>query len=665
MSNHRVILMPSGRQGEITHGTTVLEAAHQLGVEIESICGGRQTCGKCLIVHERGTFPKHGITSAETRLTDPDVPEQAYAARHHINLDQYRLSCSACIKGDVLIYVPDKSLARKQVIRKEASDLTVDIQPSVRLLYVEVEPAELGSPGDWQRLKQALAEQWDIHDITIDPLVLRHLQKALRKGQWSVTVTLWHESEVIRIEPGYNESLYGLAVDVGSTTIAAYLCNLLTGDVIATETMMNPQVRYGEDLMSRISYGMMESQGVNRLHRSVIGALNELAENAAASIGISAHEITDSVLVGNTVMLNLLLGIDPVELGGAPFALATGEALDTTAQTLGLTALNKAAKVHILPSIAGHVGADNAAVLLSELPYLDDTVTLIVDIGTNAEILLATRDHILSASSPTGPAFEGAQITHGQRATQGAIERVRITESGVRYRVVGDQCWNNGLHDGETLGPTGICGSGIIETVAGLFLKGVINSSGRFNVEHPHPNLVIEGRQVKFVLVSASESATRQEIVITQNDVRAIQLAKAALYAGIRLLMDRMGVEQIARIKLSGAFGSYLDPLYAMILGLIPDCDLENVTTIGNAAGDGARIALLNVEQRRIVDDVVQRVDYVETAVAHDFQEHFVAAMSLPHTMDLFPHLDSILPHQPPPITKRRRRRRNLAKLKE
>ena len=647
-TTHRLVLMPSGRQGDVPHGITVLEAARSLGVEIESICGGRQTCGKCLVALERGSFPKHGITSADDHLTPPGEVEQAYAAEHGIDLRERRMSCAACIVGDVLITVPEESQARKQVIRKAASDLTIEVAPAVRLAYVEVEPAELGSPGDWQRLQAALAAQWGLHGLSIDITALRGLQKALRAGNWAVTVTVWQGREVIRVEPGYVESLYGLAVDVGSTTVAGHLCDLRTGAVLATESMMNPQVRYGEDLMSRVTYGMMEPQGVSRMHRAIIGALNNLAIHAAQTAGIDAGEITDVVLVGNTVMHHLLLGIDPVELGSAPFALATQDPLDLKARDLGLKVLHPGAMVHILPCIAGHVGADNVGVLLAEQPYLDDHISLVVDIGTNAEILLGNRERMLSASSPTGPAFEGAQITHGQRAAPGAIERVRIDPlSGhVRYRVIGDERWSDELDEGESLRPTGICGSGIIEAVAELFATGLLDSSGRFvpDADQRCPQVRRNRRTAELVLASAGETASGQEIVVTQRDIRAIQLAKGALYAGVKLLMDRLGVERVDRIRLAGAFGSYIDPQHAMIIGLIPDCDLEQVVAVGNSAGDGARIALLNAGQRHVAEQAARAVEYVETAVQPGFQDEFVAAMALPHASDSFPHLAELLP---------------------
>ncbi len=667
---HRLILMPSGRQGNVPHGTTVLKAAQALGVEIESICGGRQTCGKCLVIPERGTFAKHGISSTAAHLSPPDEVEHEYAVRHGINLDERRMSCCTRIMGDVLITVPEESQARKQVIRKEASDLTIEVSPAVRLVYVKIEPAELGSPADWKRVQMALAEDWNLKDVTLDPVLLPSLQRALREGEWAVTLTIWQNHEAIRIEPGYNESLYGLAVDIGSTTIAAYLCDLRTGKVVATESMMNPQVRYGEDLMSRISYGMMESQGVNRMHRAIIVALDDLAKRAAETAGIQPSEITDMVFVGNTVMHALLLGIDPVELGAAPFALTVEDPIDMKARDLGLKAVHPGAMVHVLSCIAGHVGADNVGVLLAEQPALSGQITLVIDIGTNAEILLGNRERVLSASSPTGPAFEGAQITHGQRAAPGAIERVRIdpVTRTARYKVIGDDRWSDALGSGEKLSPTGICGSGIIEVVAELLVAGLIDSSGRFvdGADRISPCVRYTGKTAELVLATAAETATGNEIVVTQNDIRQIQLAKGALYAGVRLLMNRLGVEHVDHIKLAGAFGSYIDPLHAMIIGLIPDADLSQVAAVGNSAGDGARIALLNVGQRELAARAARAVEYVEMAVEPAFQEHFVAAMALPHAYDPFPHLAGIIPEQPAgggqhrlrPSTRRRLRAR-------
>lgn len=664
---HRLVLLPSGKRGTVPHGTTLLQAAQALGVEIESICGGRQVCGKCLVSPEVGQFAKHGITADANSVTPPDAVETAYAEQHKLDLSACRLSCAAKITGDAVVHIPEASLARKQTIRKEASNLSVEVAPAVRLAYVEVEPAALGKPADWQRIQHALDTQHGLPNITLDPVLLPRLQTALRDGDWSVTVTVWDEREAIDVAPGFTEQLYGLAVDIGSTTISGHLCDMRTGDVLTTVSVMNPQVRYGEDLMSRVSYGMMNANGVDKMHRAVINALNQLIKQAAADADIDAGRVSDIVLVGNTVMHHILLNIDPVELGGAPFALATQDAIDMKARDLGLTAAGRGAMVHILPCVAGHVGADNVGVLLAETPHFDESVSLIVDIGTNAEILLGTRDHILSASSPTGPAFEGAQIEHGQRAATGAIERVRVDKDtgDVRYKVIGDDRWSNELAADESLSPTGICGSGVIEAIAELFLAGLLDTGGLFTPEAPERAATIRqnGRTAECVLVPAAQSATGQDITINQQDIRAIQLAKGALYAGVRLLMDHMGVEQVHRVKLAGGFGSYIDPKYAMILGLIPDCDLEHVAAVGNAAGDGARIALLNLEQRRGVQVAVRRVDYMETAVEPKFQEHFVAAMALPHATAPYPHLAHILPQPPPQTatddTSGRRRRRS------
>lgn len=643
----RLILMPSGRQGEAPHGATVLEAARSLGVEIESICGGRLTCGKCQVVLETGTFARHGITSSPDHLTPPTEDERACAAAFGVDLTARRLACAARIVGDVLITVPEESQARKQIIRKEAGNLVIDVMPAVRLLYVEVAPAALGSAGDWARLRAALAEQWGLQAVTIDPALLKTLQSALRRGNWAVTVTLWQEREIIRIEPSYEESLYGLAVDVGSTTIAAHLCDLRTGQVLATEAMMNPQVRYGEDLISRVSYAMSAPQGVNRLNRAVLRALNDLASRAAEAAGVSPQEIVDVVLVGNSVMHHLMLSISPEEIGQAPFTLAIDDPLDLKARDFGLRVVHPGAMVHLLPCIAGYVGADNVGVLLVELPRLDERVTLIVDIGTNAEILLGNCQWMLSASSPTGPAFEGAHITHGQRAAAGAIERVRIDrQTGeARYKVIGDPRWSDELPAGEALRPTGICGSGIIEAVAELLMAGLVNRRGRFvaDGERGAGRLRREGRHIEYVLAWEHETASGQAICVTQSDVRAIQLAKAALYSGVKLLMERGHVQQVERIKLAGAFGSYIDPLHAMVIGLIPDCDLSQVEAIGNAAGDGARLALLNVEQRRAAVQAARWVQYVETAAQLMFQDAFVDAIDLPHAHDAFPALDAYL----------------------
>jgi uncharacterized 2Fe-2S/4Fe-4S cluster protein (DUF4445 family) len=648
----QLVLMPSGRRGRVEAGANLLEAARGLGAEIESICGGRQTCGKCQVVVETGHFAKHGIESSEAHLSPAGEVERQYCEAHGIR--GRRLSCAAQVTGDVLISVPEESQAHKQIIAKAATDRTIRVDPAVRQVYVQVTPARIDdSRGDWQRLQDALAEQWHLTDLQIEAQALRGLQSALRKGEWAITVTLWRDHLVQRVEPGYADGIHGLAVDVGTTTVVAHLCDLRTGAVLATESMMNPQVRFGEDLMSRVSYGMSEPKGVERMHRAIVRAVNELAEKAARSAGLESVAILDAVLVGNTVMHHLLLGIDPVELGGTPFALATSEAVDLPARDLGFE-FHPSARVHILPCIAGHVGADHVAVLLAEAPHEQDRQLLVIDVGTNAEMSLGGRGKMLCASSPTGPAFEGAQITHGQRAAPGAIERVRVDPASLKpsYRVIGHDEWIDadlGAELPASARATGICGSGMIEVVAELFLAGVLRPDGRFDetAAERSPRVRFSDRSGEYLLADAADSAGGAPIVVTQGDVRAIQLAKAALYAGVKLLMQHQGVTRVDGIRLAGAFGSTIDPRHAMILGMIPDCRLEDVQAVGNAAGDGARIALLNVGARAEAARLARWVQHVQTATEPTFQEEFVGAIALPHTTDKFTHLEGILSSRP------------------
>ena len=650
---HHVIFMPSGRRGQARANETLLDTARQLGVAIESICGGRLTCAKCRVRIEEGRFAKHGIDSAAAHVSPPDARETGLLAAAPDGDGAYRLACASHVRGDVLVYVPEESRAHKQVIRKSATTRVIDVAPAVRRLYVEVDPAELGEHrGDWGRLQAALAAQWQLTNLTIDLPALRRLQPALRAGNWAVTIILWGEHEVIDVQPGYKEGLYGLAVDIGSTTIAGHLCDLRTGAVLATEAAMNPQVTYGEDLMSRVSYATTHPGGLDKLHAAVIEALNALAARAARAAGQQLRDIHDAVFVGNTTMIHILLGINPQELGGAPFALATRDAVDVKARELELR-FHPGAYVHVLPAEAGHVGADNVGVLLAEEPHRQDELTLLVDVGTNAEIVLGNRQRLLSASSPTGPAFEGAQIRFGMRAAPGAIERVRIDPQNwaARFRVIGEDRWSDAWPSGPDVPPeaqpqhlaAGICGSGIIEVVAEMFLAGIIRGDGRFDPDRPHERVVWEGKRGAYVLATGNQTANGQPILVTQDDVRNIQLAKAALYAGAKLLMNRLGVARVERITLAGAFGSYIDPQYAMLLGLIPDCSLNRVTAVGNAAGDGARIALLNRHKRAEAAELARWVTYVETAVDPHFQDEFVGAIHIPHATDTFPHLESRL----------------------
>jgi uncharacterized 2Fe-2S/4Fe-4S cluster protein (DUF4445 family) len=407
---------------------------------------------------------------------------------------------------------------------------------------------------------------------------------------------------------------------------------------------MNPQIRFGEDLMSRVSYVMLHPGSVQELTRAVRGCLNGLVAELTADAGFGPADVLEVTLVGNPIMHHLALGIDPTQLGGAPFTLATDLALRLRAADLEL-GVHPGARAYVLPCVAGHVGADTAGVLLAEAPHLRDEVSLLVDVGTNAEIVLGGRDRLLAASSPTGPAFEGAQISGGQRAAPGAIERVRIDRGTLepRVRVIGTQAWS---HEPAFAGTTvtGICGSGIIEAVAELYLAGVLKADGALDGSAAvrTPRVVPDGRTFAYVLHDAAEQRGPR-LLITQNDVRQVQLAKAALQAGCRLLMDRLGVDAVDRVRLAGAFGAHIDPVHALVLGMVPDCDPDRVSSAGNAAGTGARIALLNRAARGEIEALVRRVEKVETAVEPRFQEHFVEAMAIPHASDPYQRLGRVV----------------------
>ncbi|TLY65699.1 MAG: DUF4445 domain-containing protein [Gammaproteobacteria bacterium] len=639
-----VVFTPSGKRGRFPVGTQLLEAARTLGVDVDSVCGGRALCGRCQVLVMEGDFPKHGVSSHAANLTPLSAAEEGYAQRRPLP-SGHRLSCSTQIQGDLVIDVPPTSQVHRQVVRKAADARPITLNPVVHLHYVEVRQPDMHDPaGDLQRLLEALNREWKFGPLRADLAVLQKLQQALRQGEWRVTVAVHAGTQLIGVWPGFHDRVYGLAVDVGSTTIAAHLCNLESGEVAASSGAMNPQIRFGEDLMSRVSYSMMHPGGAQQMTEAVRGAVNALAADVAREAKVEPSDILELTVVGNPIMHHLLLGIDPVELGGAPFALATDSALALHASELGLT-VHPGARVYTLPCIAGHVGADTAGMLLSERPDLSEKLTLLVDVGTNAEIVLGSRERLLACSSPTGPAFEGAQISSGQRAAPGAIERVRIDRATLepKFKVIGSDLWSNQPGFEQVVaatGVTGICGSGIIEVIAEMYLAGIISQDGVIDGElsQRSDRIVQTGRTYAYVVHRGTPA-----LQITQNDVRAIQLAKAALRAGVALLMDRFGCQRVDRIRLAGAFGSHIDVKYAMILGMIPDCDLFMVASAGNAAGTGARIALLDSDSRRTIEELVRRVEKIETAIEPKFQAHFVAAMGIPHSTEAYPELRKVV----------------------
>jgi len=649
-----VIFTPSGRRGRFPVGTKILTAARQLGVDLDSVCGGRGICSRCQVAPSHGEFPKHGVTVAGDALSEWNAVEQRHDDRRGLATG-CRLGCQAAVLKDVVIDVPEESQVHRQVVRKRAEAREIVTDPAVRLFYVEVDKPDMHEPsGDLERLHRALRQQWNLKGIGTDRHVLRVLQPTLRKGQWKVTVAIHRGSRrgrprIVHVWPGYHDGdIHGLAIDLGSTTIAAHLCDLNSGRVVVSSGIMNPQIRFGEDLMSRVSYSMMNENGAAEMTAAARDGINALVARIVAEAGIGEDPILEVVLVGNPVMHHLFLGVDPYELGQAPFALATAGALNARAEEYGLE-IHPGARIHVLPCIAGHVGADAAAVALSEAPDKSEDLVLIADVGTNAELLLGNRERVLACSSPTGPAFEGAQIASGQRAAPGAIEHAEIdpTSGEPRFRVIGCDLWSDqdGFADHiAATGITGICGSGIIEIIAEMRMAGIVDASGLIgSAEQTGTSRCIRDGRTNAYLVWDGSADGGPVIAVTNQDIRAIQMAKAALHAGARLLMDKFGVDGVDRIVLAGAFGAHISARHAMVLGMIPDCPLEKVTSAGNAAGTGARIALLNVGARDEISKTVHRIEKIETAVEPRFQEHFVNATAIPNAVDPYPILSGVV----------------------
>jgi uncharacterized 2Fe-2S/4Fe-4S cluster protein (DUF4445 family) len=629
MKKFQVIFLPSSGRGEVLEGKTVLEASRELGVGIESLCGGNRRCGKCKVKWMEGDL-------------SPFTEEEGKLITESERTEGYRLGCAAHISGNVQIFVPEESRTQEQVVRKEASERSIELKPAIALHSVELSAPSLHDPlGDFDRFQKALSERYHLPEIQIDYAALLKLSRVLRQGHWKVTAATWMDKEILDVKSDQADDVYGVAIDVGTTTVAAYLCSLKTGELIATQSMMNPQVVYGEDVMSRITYTVTHPDGLEKVHQSIIDALNQLIGAVAKRSGLSSEDILELTIVGNTAMHHLLLKIDPQYLAVSPFTPVVHRSMNIKARDLGLK-VHPSANVHILPIEAGFVGADNVGVLIAEEPYRQDAMVLIIDIGTNGELVMGNRERLLSSSCATGPALEGAHIKFGTRAATGAIERVSIDPDTleVNFKTIGEKGWQS---ESKGASAIGICGSGIIDVVAELFRNKIILQSGRFSEGIPSPRLRISGQGPEFVVAWRDETSIGKDIAITQQDIRNVQLAKAALYTGAKVMMKKLGIEKLSKVILAGAFGTYINPEAAIILGMFPDCDLQDVYAVGNAAGDGARIALLNRDKRVEADEIAQRVEYVELTIEKDFQKEFIDALSFPHARDPFPHLKSVL----------------------
>lgn len=619
----QVCFTPSGRQYKGEVGDTLLQVAQDAGVAIRSLCGGYGQCHQCWIEVSEGSHPKFnvecksenvsGITSLERQLI---IDNPSYKGK--------RLACQTCIQGDLVIDVPEESQEHKAYISKKNAKQDYSIDGAITLFDCTLEESTLDkNPSATENLLSQLEKQ-DVK-ATIDFNLLRGLQPLIHESKGCLTVAIRDQKEIVAIYPQGKHQIIGAAIDIGSTTLAIYIYDLKNAKLVYESSAMNPQIRFGEDLMSRVSYVMMNKGGDKKLTTAVRTKITEMLHEACEYLEIEWGKLLEVVLVGNPIMHHIFFGISPVELGQAPFTLSIRSWLDVDAKDLGFDLYPKT-RLSFLPLIAGHVGADTAAAYLSQMETMHSETTLLVDIGTNAEIMLAKGGRVYATSSPTGPAFEGAEISSGVRATYGAIERVRIDKNtlAVRYKVIGCDAWSD-EPDFELvqMKAIGICGSGIIEAIVAFAEAGIIDQSGLF-VESIAPELFSKnGNTTRFLLVEQGDKS----IYVEQVDIRSIQLAKAALSAGVSILMDYLECTEFDKVLLAGAFGAHLDARYVALLDIIPTSTAEKIISVGNAAGVGASAALLDINKRKIIIDAVDKVVKIETATEPKFQEYFVDAM--------------------------------------
>jgi uncharacterized 2Fe-2S/4Fe-4S cluster protein (DUF4445 family) len=599
---------PIGRRGECPDGHSLLDCARQLGVDLVSLCGGAGTCGRCKVQVLDGQVSD--VTSREQASLTPDVLAEGY-----------RLACQAIPLGNCKIGVPPASLTTPQRTQVEGQESAVDLEPPVHVYSVLLSPPSLEEGdlrADAERLLDALRQQHQIACCDIDIEVLRNLSSQVRKANWQTDVVLRDDNREILALLSPSRRPLGLAVDLGTTKIAGYLVDLENGRTLATQGMMNPQIAYGEDLIARMGYAKKGLVEATELQKKVVGALNQMATTMCGEVDANPAEIVEAVVVGNTAMHHLFLQLPVAQLARAPYVPAVDAALDVKAHDVGLN-IAPGAYMHLLPNIAGYVGADHVAMLLATGVAQGEGTVLALDIGTNTEICLIDHGAMTSLSCASGPAFEGAHIKHGMRAAKGAIERMQIVGDQLVYQTIGG------------VAPAGLCGSGVLDGLAELYHAGIVDRRGRLG-EHPRMRVNDgDGGMREFVLVSEEERGGQAAITLTQKDIQELQLAKGAIRAGIQILLETRGLAEqtIDRVIIAGAFGTYIDVSSAMAIGMLPTLPLERFEQVGNAAGIGAKLALISRSKRAEAQDIARRVDYIELATIPHFRRTFARAMYL------------------------------------
>ena len=626
MATHKIIFTPSGLQTTGEAGESVYDVALRAGVDMQSICGGKGLCKRCQIEVEPGEFAKFKLSVGEGDI--PKLSPTEKKARHDNELsDTRRLACRAKICGDLVVEVPSDSRERETSIQKKSTSFETELNPSIKLHMVALEEPTLeDNPSDLESLIEALAELGVTAKPTLN--IFTKIQPLLAEHERKIIAVVRDDEDIIDVWPPSGNAAYGAAVDIGSTSVAMYVYNLLTGKLVYEKAAMNPQIRYGEDLMSRVSYVMMNKGGDAKLTAEIRKQLSTMLAEVVIALEIGADQILEVICVGNPIMHHLLLGIDPTPLGQSPFTLVMKNWVGVPANSLDF-GLTDNARVSLFPLIGGHVGADTTAAYLTQIDAMKDRSVLLVDIGTNAEIVLSHGGKVAAASSPTGPALEGAEISSGVRASLGAIERVRIdpiTKDG-KVKIIGNDDWltdHDGSADGQSI--IGICGSGIFEVMVEMASAGLLDQSGLFKPEAAPHRFKQEGNVWVYTLLDQKDNP----IIVKQTDVRSVQLAKAALYAGAQLLAEKLGCETFDEVLLAGAFGTHLDSKYVADIGIVPFAPAENIRSIGNAAGTGAAMALLNTAEKTKIIEAVKHIEKIETATEPKFQDYFVGSMKFP-----------------------------------
>ncbi len=597
MKAYRIYFEPVGQKGQCQGKESLLECARKLNAGINSVCGGQGTCHTCRIKLISG------------KLSPPTRNEEDTFTSQELE-EGWRLACQAIPLSDCRIMLPQESMNASQRICLEGLDVVVVPEPPVKAYHLQLtSPSLSDQQGDADRLLKALDEQHQQRCNKIDTSVLRSFPPQIRAWNWECQASV-RNNEVVALNPRHTRQL-GLAIDLGTTTIAGYLLDLSSGQTLASQGVINPQMNYGEDIISRINYVVKSPHDGVQLQKLVVEQLNELASALCSQAGVNVETIVEAVIVGNTAMHHLLLGLPVRQLALTPFTPAVSMALDVKARDLGIH-IAPGAYVHFPPVVAGFIGSDHVAMLLATNSVPVDGPVITLDIGTNTEISLVTGEEITTTSCASGPAFEGGHIKHGMRASRGAIEKLRIVGDVVHYQTIGEAP------------PVGICGSGALDAVAQLYLAGIIDNTGRF--VNNHHRVRVSKKQTEFLLVDHEERDKRSEIVITQKDIRELQLAKAAIRTGIQLLLEVNGLkeEQIKQIIVAGAFGSYIDLSSAVITGLVPPLPLNCFRQVGNAAGVGAKMALISLTRREEAREIVSRIHYLELAGNPNFKRTFI-----------------------------------------